>query len=164
MSHWESSGKSDEYYTPKYIFDALNVNFDLDVAAPVDRTYCCVPAMNFITENSLNVPWRGFVWMNPPFGGRNGIMPWFYKIRDHGGGGIGLAPDRTSAPWWQMAIKHSDLILFIDGKVKFLRPDGSIAKSPSTGTTLFAYGKDACRALVNAQSNKLGIVVKKYWL
>lgn len=33
MSH-EAAGKSDEWYTPKYIFDALNTWFDLDVAAP----------------------------------------------------------------------------------------------------------------------------------
>ncbi len=34
MSHWEASGESNEWYTPKYIFDALGTRFDLDVAAP----------------------------------------------------------------------------------------------------------------------------------
>jgi len=33
MSHWEAAGKSSEWYTPKYIFDALGCTFDLDVAA-----------------------------------------------------------------------------------------------------------------------------------
>ena len=37
MGVWESPGKSDEWYTPAYIFDALGAVFDLDVAAP-DRT------------------------------------------------------------------------------------------------------------------------------
>ena len=32
MSHWEATGKSDEWYTPKYIFDALGAEFDLDPA------------------------------------------------------------------------------------------------------------------------------------
>jgi hypothetical protein len=38
--------------------------------------------------------------MNPPFGPRNGIVPWLEKFFAHGNG-IALVPDRTSAPWWQ---------------------------------------------------------------
>lgn len=34
MSAWENAGESDEWYTPRYVFDALGVTFDLDVAAP----------------------------------------------------------------------------------------------------------------------------------
>ena len=34
MSAWERPGKSDEWHTPKYIFDAMAVTFDLDVASP----------------------------------------------------------------------------------------------------------------------------------
>lgn len=34
MSQWESVGKSDEWYTSKYVFDAPDVEFDLDVAHP----------------------------------------------------------------------------------------------------------------------------------
>lgn len=33
MSKWENTGISDEWYTPKYIFDALNCQFDLDVSS-----------------------------------------------------------------------------------------------------------------------------------
>lgn len=157
MSHWESPGKSDEYYTPKYIFDAMEYRFDVDVASPVDRTYCCVPALNFITSDSLNTSWKGFAWMNPPFGGRNGIDPWLQKMRNHGYG-IALTPDRTSAPWWQRAVKQCSAILFIDGKVKFICPDGSVAASPSTGTNLMAFGSEAVTYLLKAEENKLGIV------
>lgn len=139
MSKWENPGGSDEWYTPKYIFDALECRFDMDVAAPIDRTHCNVPADKFITENSLNAEWNGFVWMNPPFGGRNGIAPWLDKIAAHGNG-IALTPDRTSAPWWQKAAEQADAVLFIAGKVKFIKPDGSTGDSPSTGTTLFGYG------------------------
>ena len=139
MSKWEKSGSSDEWYTPKYIFDALECRFDMDVAAPLDRAHCHVPADHFITENSLNAEWNGFVWMNPPFGGRNGIAPWLDKMAAHGNG-IALTPDRTSAPWWQKAAKQADAVLFIAGKVKFIKPDGSTGDMPSTGTTLFGYG------------------------
>lgn len=148
-------GTSDEYYTPKYVMDALACKFDLDVASPVDRTHCSVIAKKFISEKSLDLEWNGFVWMNPPFGGRNGIIPWLDKLQKHGNG-IALTPDRTSAPWWQDAAKHAELILFVAGKIKFIKPDGSTGNSPSTGTTLLAYGPTAAIALKTAEKNKLG--------
>lgn len=160
MGHHEQNGKSDEWYTPKYIFDALECNFDLDVASPVDRSFCSVPADRYLTENALDTEWNGFVWMNPPFGGRNGIIPWLDKIFLHGDG-ISLTPDRTSSPWWQDAAKKSDAILFINGKVKFIKPDGSIGKQPSNGTTLFAIGDIGVDALKRAEDNKLGIVTTR---
>jgi len=162
MSKWENIGKSDEWYTPKYIFDALQTRFDMDVAAPVDRTHTNVPADHYITQDSLQADWSGLVWMNPPFGNRNGIRPWLNKISDHGNG-IALTPDRTSAPWWQFAASHHKCtaILFIGGKVKFIKPDGSTGKQPSTGTTLFAFGDQAKKILIQAQKNMLGIVLIK---
>jgi hypothetical protein len=36
VAAYEAAGESDEWYTPRYIFDALGERFDLCVAAPVD--------------------------------------------------------------------------------------------------------------------------------
>lgn len=154
MAVWESIGASDEWYTPKYIFDAIGERFDLDVAAPLDGGPH-VPADDWHESDSLNRPWWDFVWMNPPFGGRNGLVPWLDRFFDHGNG-IALTPDRTSAPWWQDAAKKADAILFIAGKVKFIRPDGTEGKSPSTGTCLFAAGDRGVAALKSGHKNGLG--------
>lgn len=97
--------------------------------------------------------------MNPPFGKRNGIIPWFEKIAYHDEG-IALSPDRTSAGWFQAAARQCDLMLFVNGKIQFRRPDGSYGKQPGTGTTLFAYGERACNALKRAESQGLGFVAK----
>jgi hypothetical protein len=86
VSSWETPGASDEWFTPAYVFDALGVRFDLDVASP-DGLTTHVPADESITADSLAVDWAGFVWMNPPFGGRNGIAPWLDKFFAHDGGG-----------------------------------------------------------------------------
>ena len=162
MSSWEPClGASDEWYTPAYIFDALGDEFDLDVASPrIGAPH--VPSANwFSVENDgLSQPWHGFVWMNPPFGGRNGLVPWLDRFFAHGNG-IALTPDRTSAPWWQHANRRADATLFIAGKVKFERPDGSIGKSPGTGTTLFAAGERAVNALMLAEMNGLGAVMRR---
>ena len=152
MSAWEPSiGASDDWYTPKYIFDALGVRFDLDVAAPAEGPrhtpcdgWCFSPGCDGLTYR-----WFGFVWMNPPFGGRNGLEPWLGKFIDHGEG-IALVPDRTSAPWFQHSARAMGSILFLSPKVKFERPDGSVGKSPGTGTALMAIGKTGCDALRRA--------------
>lgn len=162
MATWEpSAGASDEWYTPAYVFEALGVWFDLDVAAPVDGGPH-VPAARWwsASHDGLRADWNGLVWMNPPFGGRNGLVPWLDKFFNHGNG-IALTPDRTSAPWWQDANHKADATLFIAGKVKFIRPDGSEGKSPGTGTTLFAAGDRAVSALMRAQSAGLGVMMQR---
>lgn len=160
MSVWEPClGASDEWYTPAYIFDALGETFDLDAAAP-PQGGPHVPAKSWHCQHSLQLPWYGFVWLNPPFGGRNGLVPWLDKFFAHGNG-IALTPDRTSAPWWQDANRRADAALFIAGKVKFIRPDGSIGKSPGTGTTLFASGRRAVEALHRAEQSGLGITMTR---
>ena len=157
MSAWERDGQTNEWYTPPRIFDALGEQFDLDVAAPPEGGPH-VPADSWIHSDSLNSHWEGFIWCNPPFGGRNGLIPWLDKFLFHGYG-ICLTPDRTSAEWWQYVNRCSDATLFIKGKVKFLRPDGSEGKSPGTGTTLFACGLRAVDALRRAETRGLGTVM-----
>lgn len=103
---------------------------------------------------------KPFLWNNPPFGGRNGLVPWLDRFFGHGNG-IALTPDRTSAPWWQDANRRADATLFVAGKIRFERPDGSVGKSPGTGTTLFASGDRAVTALVRAEAFGLGAVMRR---
>lgn len=155
MAKHENIGLSDEWYTPKYIFDALNCKFDIDVACPLDTTFIHTPTDRIICCDSLNSEWDGYVWCNPPFGGRNGIEPWIDKMIIHGNG-ILLTPDRTSAKWWQKAAKNCDSLLQVCGKIKFIDKYGNEGKSPSTGTTLFGFGLNANFALKNGKINGLG--------
>lgn len=157
MSVHESIGKSDEHYTPKYVFDALGEEFDLDVASPVNRKYCHVPAKAFYYQKALEKKWNGFVWMNPPFGGRNQLVEWLKAIAVHGNG-IALTPDRTSAPWYELASRTCSSKLLVHKKIQFIKPDGTIGRSPANGTTLFAYGLRGMNALRRAELNGLGIV------
>ena len=159
MSVWESNGASNEWYTPKYVFDALSCRFDLDVAHPENhKTH--VPCDQFYASGSLKLEWQGFIWMNPPFGGRNGLVPWLDKFFSHGNG-IALTPDGSSAPWWQDAAAKSHEVMFVSPKIKFERPDGSTGNSPGNGTTLFAVGNDGIAALRRAEQNGLGLILTK---
>jgi hypothetical protein len=92
--HEQCVGATDEWYTPPHVFDALGCKFSMDVSSPGGGFTPWIPATEFVTYDSLTRAWRGFVWMNPPFGGRNGLVPWLEKFFAHGNG-IALAPDRT---------------------------------------------------------------------
>lgn len=157
--HEQCVGATDEWYTPKHVFDALGCRFDLDVASPRDGKFVCVPADHWIHAHSLDWDWQGFIWMNPPFGGRNALTPWLQKFFNHGNG-IALVPDRTSAPWWQQFAPRADLVLFVAPKLKFIGADGKPGKSPAQGTSLFALGEQGAWALRQAARNNLGTLME----
>lgn len=147
---------SDERYTPAYIFEAMNVRFDLDVASPGKHAVPWIPVDQCYTESSLERPWVGFIWCNPPYSGRsNGKLEWMRKFVDHGNG-VTLMPDSTSAPWWQWVASNVDLILFVSPRIAFIGIDGLPETSPRNGSCLMAIGDKGCQALRNANYNGLG--------
>ena len=153
--HEQCMGATDEWYTPAYVFEAMGCRFDVDVASPGRHVTPWIPAEHFVVSCSLGTPWEGFAWMNPPFGGRNGLVPWLEKFFAHRHG-IALVPDRTSAPWWQEYAPKADLVLAVAKKIKFIGVDGQPGKSPAQGTTLLAAGQDAIDALERASARGLG--------
>lgn len=160
--HEQCVGATDEWYTPDHVFHALGCSFDMDVASPGQAATPWIPADHFVTSGSLtNAHWKGFVWMNAPFGGRNGLVPWLDKFFRHGNG-IALTPDRTSAPWWQQFAPQADLILFVAPKLKFIGSDGQPGGSPAQGTCLMAIGVDGREALHRAAVNQLGVLMTPF--
>src|SRR5690606_27472153 len=59
---------SDDCYTPRWVFDAMGLHFDLDVAAPIGGPWH-VPCDRYYTavDDGLDSPWEGIVWCNPPY-------------------------------------------------------------------------------------------------
>lgn len=146
MASHELPAVSDEWYTPAWIFDAIGLTFALDPCnASQDN-----PANHWcdrrLTDCGLGEPWHGSVWLNPPFGGRNGIRPWLEKLATHGNG-IALVPNRTGSDWWQDYAEWADGLLFVRGKIRFLKPDGSEGPSPGYGNVLMAFGRRMAGAL-----------------
>lgn len=155
--HESSIGASDEWYTPREIFDALGLTFDLDPCAPMDPCASNVPAREVFTilQDGLSQPWHGLVYMNPPFGGRNGHVPWLEKFLIHANG-IAVVRAYTSAGWFHDHARRAETMLFPRGKTKFIRPDGSVGKAPGHGIVLLGMGEAANSALRSA-SDSLGL-------
>jgi len=93
--------------------------------------------------------------MNPPFGGRNGHVPWLLKFFDHANG-IAVVRSYTSSAWWHDHMYRAHALLWPRGKTKFIRANGTIGKAPGHGVVLVAMGDEACRAL---EQSGLGM----YW-
>jgi DNA N-6-adenine-methyltransferase (Dam) len=143
-----STGKTSEWRTPKAIFDALGLVFDLDPCWPLDGP-CFVPAQRHYTiqDDGLRLPWRGLVWLNPPFGGRRSQVPWLKKFFHHGSG-IALCNALTSADWFHdVVVPNAQVMVFPRGKTKFVRPDGSVGNEPGNGIVLLGAGAVANKAL-----------------
>jgi hypothetical protein len=144
-------GKSDEWRTPKSIFDALGLVFDLDPCWPLEGP-CFVPARQRYTvhDNGLVQPWHGLIWLNPPFGGRRGHVPWLKKFFIHGNG-IALVNALTSSDWFhETIVPNAQLLGFPNGKTKFIKPDGSVGTEPANGIVLISAGEVANSALLKS--------------
>ena len=113
--------ESDEQYTPRWIFEALNVEFDLDVCAP-EGGVDWIPAKNYysLKDDALTQEWHGFVWMNPPYS--EGKV-WHEKFAAHGNG-ICLIPMSKSLWFQEMWNRHNLSLLMIKPNVKFELPNG----------------------------------------
>ena len=73
---------------------------------------------------------------DPPFGSRNGHVPWLRKFLEHGNG-VAIVRAYTSSSWFhEWAIKAGTMLF--RGKTKFIRPDGTIGAAPDTA--LFCSG------------------------
>jgi phage N-6-adenine-methyltransferase len=153
--------ESDEWYTPPEIFDLLGLEFDLDVASPKDRTHCCVPAKRFLTieDDALSQHWSkaDLIWMNPPFGKRNGHLEWFNKLFLQGNG-VGLCRAYTSAVWWHDIIRNWPVVVFPRGKTRFINAQGVVGTSPSTGIALLGIGKRAVTKMLEIDPAKAWVV------
>jgi DNA N-6-adenine-methyltransferase (Dam) len=64
-----AEGTTDEWYTPRWLFDAAGVTFTMDVASPLNPDHRTVPALRYLTilDDGLVTPWLGTVWCNPPY-------------------------------------------------------------------------------------------------
>ena len=144
-----------EWLSPAEIFEAMAVEFDQDVCSPGRDVVPWIPARRHITkrENGLSRPWQGFVWMNPPYGVRNGICEWIDRFIQHGHG-VALVADFTSTEWWHDLTGNADAILFCKPKIQFLPRIADRANA--LGSTLVGVGPQGVRALRNAERSGRG--------
>ena len=132
------SSKSDEWTTPKWLFDRLNAvfQFTVDAAATRHNSMC-----EDLYTDGLSVSWEGErIWCNPPY---SKIKLWAAKFIEESERAdciVALIPARTDTKWFQSIAKSADHIHFIKGRLKFGDGKGS-APFPSALAFWFGLNK-----------------------
>lgn len=139
---------TDDWYTPAWIFDALNVTFDIDVAAP-DGGVDWVPCKQHYTvaDDGLNQKWNGLIWCNPPYSDH---APWCRRMVEHGNGCILVRADLSVAAIHHVAT-NADAMWIPKPRLAFVDPQGVTQRSVNFSTVMFGFGEQATRAV-----NRLG--------
>lgn len=110
----------DDCYTPKWVFDAMRLNFDLDVAAPPGGAWH-VPAERYFTarDDGLAQEWTGLVWCNPPY---SNYAPWADRFATHDRMAL-MGICLPEVKWFPIVFAAAEAMAFIS--CDFSRPDGT---------------------------------------
>lgn len=146
FTHDNKNNKTDVWVTPRWVFEALGLEFDVDPCSPEGGVQW-IPCKKYYTEkdNGLIQPWEGRVWLNPPYG--NQTEKWLAKMHEHRNG-IALVFARTDNAWFHEYLSKADALLFLQGRIKFVDWHGvTQSKGGGAGSVFAAWGSDNVAAL-----------------
>lgn len=128
------------WLTPPEIINALGP-FDLDPCCPPTMPWRTAAQMVHWPNDGLKVDWSGKrVWCNPPYGRE--AMPFIRRMAVHDGGGILLIFARTdTAAWQDWIFPYAYAVLFLRGRLRFHRPDGTQGETATAPSALIAYSE-----------------------
>lgn len=118
------TSESEEWYTPPEIlaavYNAFNNDLTTDPCSPVDSSPVKANIHYTKNDDGLKQPWKGTVFMNPPYG--NVIVEWVKKaIKEYQEGNatelIILVPARTDTAWFNLLAAYPWCA--VKGRLKF---------------------------------------------
>lgn len=139
------AGKND-WRTPPEIVDLLHVTWkggpDLDPCASPDPAHHLARLNIAPPKDGLALPWRGRVYVNPPF---DALAAWVAKCEraheDDGAEVVLLMPARTDTRYWQTHVARAAAICFWRGRLRFV---GAAASCPFPTALVYWGAKPWC--------------------
>lgn len=138
---------SNEWYSPSWIVEparAVLGSIDLDPASCAEANET-IRAARFYTaaDDGMAQPWRGRVWLNPPYSDRD-LIRWVTKLVAARASGavpeaVVLLPAYTETRMSQAALAACDAVCFPARRVQFHRP-GLPATNPPAASMLVYFG------------------------
>lgn len=148
-----TSDSKDEWLTPPNLVRSLG-GFDLDPCAPIVRPWDTATQHYTIEDNGLMKPWRGRVWLNPPYGRET--FKWMARMAEHRSG-IALIFVRTDTKGFHREVfSRGKAIYFLEGRLRFHHVDGSAGNMTANAPScLVAYSSYDMGMIEMAESNKV---------
>lgn len=141
-SHQSHAADTVVWLTPPHIIEALGP-FDLDPCGAPNWT--TAERHIRLPEDGLRAPWKGRVWLNPPYGSE--AWRWLNRLADHGHG-TALIFARTETEGFVRTVwDRATALRFLHGRLSFHHANGKRAAANSGApSVLVAYGtRDAER-------------------
>jgi hypothetical protein len=147
--HQSARMLSDTWLTPPGLLAALG-SFDLDPCCPVGMPWTTARECYTPHDDGLAQPWRGRVWLNPPYS--RDAVKWLRRMAEHGDG-IALTFARTETSWFFETIwRRAAALLFLEGRIHFHHINGSRAHANAGApSVLVAYGRNNANALARCE-------------
>lgn len=150
MPHVSFNSGNNEWYTPAEYIEAAREamgTIDLDPASS-DIAQEVVKAKTYYTieTNGLDKPWRGNIWLNPPYSS-DSIIQFIDKLveeRPYYQQAIVLVNNATETEWFNKLISIASSVCFLKSRVKFYMPDGKTG-APLQGQALVYIGNRPTR-------------------
>ncbi len=139
-----TSKASDEWPTPQWLVDQCAAEFgpfDLDPAAAEGTGRA--PVFFTVEDDGLARPWKGRVWLNPPY---SEVGAWMAKAASEVAIGnaelvVCLVPARVDARWYRAAAAVASVVRVLPQRVKF----GGCKDSAPFPSAVIVFGTDGHR-------------------
>ena len=162
LIHVSHNSGNNEWYTPsRYIESARIVmgGIGLDPATS-EIANERVKADCIFTEktNGLTQVWFGNIWMNPPYSSSL-IGDFIEKLQtEEFEQAIVLVNNATETKWGNKLLSIADAVCFHKGRIRYLKPDGTLKDSPLQGQ-MFAYLGANIKLFID-EFSKYGVCLK----
>jgi phage N-6-adenine-methyltransferase len=140
-----------DWRTPRQYLDAARKvlgRIDLDPASSAEANET-VKAAKFYTEkdNGLTEPWKGRLWLNPPYGGEARAfvdrLVKEFEVGNVTAAVLLLNSHPTETKWFQQLLVRDCPVCFVTGRIHFGGPSRTVSSSATHGSVLVYLGKDA---------------------
>lgn len=150
---FERTTSEEDWITPPFIIEALtkDVHFNLDPCASLSQPHPY--ASQNRTADGLLLPWFGRVWCNPPYG--NKTIKFIERLAQHNHGMALIFTRCDTQCWHKFIFPKATAILFLEGRLKFLKNGVPAKEGAGCGSALIAYGEQDRIILERAVEDKL---------